>query len=209
MKNIFCFGDSITWGCNPADWTRYNYEDRWTSVLQNQLGADYYVTVNALSDRTTNYDLPFLPYRNGKDHLMMLLESNAPLDLVIIMLGTNDMISMLNVNAEKSAAGMMALIRIIYQSLSGPNGQIPKVMIICPPAIGKLTKFMSLYYGGKEDESKKLAGFYKTFSEQFGCAFIDSNEFIKVCEPDGLHISRESQKILGMKVAEEVKKIFQ
>ncbi len=207
MKNIFCYGDSITWGTNPADWTRYDYADRWTSVLQEQLGPEYYVTVNALSGRTTSYD-SYLPYRNGKEPLMMLLESNAPLDLVIIMLGTNDMVKMLNVSAENSAAGMMTLIRIIYQSLSGRNGGIPKVMIITPPAIGKLSGFMSLYYEGKEEESKKLSHYYRIFCERFGCIFFDSNDFVKTSDVDGLHLSRQSQRILGVNVAEEVKKIL-
>ena len=208
MKNIFCYGDSITWGFDPITWSRYNYGDRWTSVLQENLGPGYYITVNALQGRTTTWEHPFLPFRNGREPLMMLLESNAPIDLVIIMLGTNDIISMLNKSAEESASGMLSLVRIIYQSLSGPNGGIPKIMILSPPVIGNLSGFMSLYYSKRKDESKKLAQYHKTFSEQFGCNFIDSNEFIRTCEPDGLHISRESQRILGIKVAEEVRKIF-
>jgi lysophospholipase L1-like esterase len=208
LKNIFCYGDSITWGFDPDTWARYEYADRWTSVLQDKLGDEYFVTVNALQGRTTAWEHPFLPLRNGRDHLMMLLESNAPLDLVIVMLGTNDIISMLKLSAEESSSGMLSLIRIIYQSLSGPDGKIPKIMIISPPVIGNLSGFMSLYYNSRKDESKKLADYHKTFSEQFGCSFINSNDFIKVCEPDGLHISRDSQKILGLKVAEEVKKIL-
>ena len=208
MKNIFCYGDSITWGFDPVTWSRYDYKDRWTSVLQEKLGPGFYITVNALQGRTTAWEHPFLPFRNGREPLMMLLESNAPIDLVIIMLGTNDIISMLNKSAEESASGMLSLIRIIYQSLSGPDGRIPKVMIISPPVIGNLSGFMSLYYNKRKDESKKLAQYHKTFSEQFDCNFIDSNEFIRTCEPDGLHISRESQRILGIKVAEEVRKIF-
>lgn len=208
MKNIFCYGDSNTWGFDPVTWGRYEYADRWTSVLQDKLGEEYFVTVNALQGRTTAWEHPFLPFRNGKDHLMMLLESNAPLDLVIVMLGTNDIISMLNLSAEESSSGMLSLVRIIYQSLSGPDGKIPKIMIISPPVIGNLSGYMSLYYNSRKDESKKLAEYHKTFSDQFGCSFINSNDFIKVCEPDGLHISRDSQKILGLKVAEEVKIIL-
>ncbi len=208
MKNIFCYGDSITWGFDPVTWSRYDYKDRWTSVLQENIGPGFDVTVNALQGRTTTWEHPFLPFRNGREPLMMLLESNAPIDLVIIMLGTNDIISMLNKSAEESASGMLSLIRIIYQSLSGPEGGIPKIMIISPPVIGNLSGFMSLYYNSKKDESGKLANYHKTFCKQFGCNFIDSNEFISTCEPDGLHISRESQRILGIKVAEEVTKIF-
>jgi len=208
MKTILCYGDSLTYAMDPATWDRYEYDDRWTSVMESQLGSGYKVIVEGLSGRTSNWDLPYLPFRNGKEPLMMLLESHSPLDLVIIMLGTNDLVSMLNKTAEESAAGMMSLIRVIYQSLSGPGGGIPKVMIVCPPAISKLSDFMGLYYDKNVEESKKLPENYKKFAEQFGCSFIDSNQYIKTCIPDGIHISRDSQKILGIKIAESVKKLF-
>ena len=147
--------------------------------MQENLGMEFHITVNALQGRTTAWEHPFLPFRNGREPLMMLLESNAPTDLVIIMLGTNDIISMLNKSAEESASGMLALIRIIYQSLSGPDGGIPKIMIISPPVIGNLSGFMSMYYNKRKDESNKLAQYPNSFCLQLGCNKKKTNEHIK------------------------------
>lgn len=208
MKNILCYGDSITWGFDPITWKRYDFNNRWTGVLQSELGKDYRIIEEALSGRTTSYDHPYLPFRNGKDSLMMILESHTPLDLVIIMLGINDMIEILKLSAEDSAGGLLSLIRIIFQSLSGIDEGIPKVLIIAPPAMGNLSPYMNLFYKEKEEESKKLAKNYKDFAEQFRCEFLDSNQFIKVAEPDGLHLDIESQRILGIKIAEKVRNIF-
>ncbi len=208
MKNIFCYGDSLTYGFDPVTWTRYEYEDRWTSALQKQLGSDYYVTVDALDGRTTCWDLPYLPYRNGSETLPMLLETNSPLDLVIIMLGSNDLIRMLNKTAGDAVMGLMSLVVKINESNMGRNGVPPKVMIICPPAFGKVSEFMSISYSGRDEECAKMPVLYKIFCDTFGCTFFDSNDFIKTCVPDGIHISRESQRTLGMKVAEVAKKIL-
>ncbi len=208
MKNIFCYGDSITYGFDPVTWGRYEYDDRWTSALQKQLGSGYYVTVDALDGRTTCWDLPYLPYRNGSESLPMLLETNSPLDLIIIMLGANDMIKMLDKTAGDAVMGLMSLVIKINQSSCGRNGSPPKIIIICPPVFGKISEFMSISYSGKDDECNKLADLYRIFCNTFGCTFLDSNEFIKTSDPDGVHISKESQRILGMKVAEVTKKIL-
>lgn len=208
MRNILCYGDSLTWGFNPDDWSRFEYEDRWTSSLQKELGKGFYVTVDALSGRTTNWDVPYLANRNGVKTLPVALEVNSPLDLVIVMLGSNDMIKMLDKTAEDSSMGMMSLIvNIMENSLSGRNGVPPKILIVAPPVFAKTSEFMSISYSGRTDEMKKIPGLYRILAKAYGCHFLDSNEFIKVSEPDGIHISKESQKILGVRVAEEVKKI--
>ena len=86
-----CFGDSNTWGYDPATRTRHAYEDRWTSVLQSSLGDDYRIVAEGLNGRTATFDDPVEGDRNGRRHLHILLDSHAPLDLVIVMLGTNDL----------------------------------------------------------------------------------------------------------------------
>lgn len=208
MKNILCFGDSITYCFNPLDWTRYQYEDRWTTILEKELGEGYKVIVEGLDGRTTCWDLPYLPNRSGKDALPMIIESHAPLDLVIIMLGTNDMIKILNKTAENAAWGMFTLILAIRTSISGIGLPSPKILVICPPVLGKLSDFMAMSYSGREAESKRLAITYKILCDTVQCSFIDSNNFLSTSDPDGVHISQQSNKILGEKVAEVVKNIL-
>jgi lysophospholipase L1-like esterase len=88
MKTILCYGDSLTWGYNPADATRYPFEQRWPGVLQAELGSEVRVIEEALNGRTAATDSWVQPNRNGRAMLGPLLESHAPLDWVIVMLGT-------------------------------------------------------------------------------------------------------------------------
>jgi lysophospholipase L1-like esterase len=90
MKTIMCFGDSLTWGYDPRDGTRYPFDKRWAGVLEQELGSGFRVIEEALSGRTAVTDSSLLPDRNGRVMLEPLLESHAPIDLCILMLGTND-----------------------------------------------------------------------------------------------------------------------
>lgn len=208
MKNILCYGDSITWGSNPANGTRFEFAQTWPGVLQNELGNDFRIIVEALSGRTTCLDSPFFPHKNGREYLPMLLESHSPLDLVIIMLGTNDMISTYNKTAEEAAWGILGLITIVLRSASGIEMKSPKVLVIAPPMIGQMTPFMHLAYVGKAEESKRLGECFKIIAEATGSAFIDSSKIIAAADPDGIHIDAAAHKILGMEVVKKVKEII-
>lgn len=205
MKTILCYGDSITWGYNPETGARYEYDKTWPRVLQKTLGAGYRVVTEGLCGRTTCWDLPALPYRNGKNDLPMIMESQMPVSLIIIMLGTNDMITALFKTADDSAFGILSLVRIVLaSSMEAPP---PKIMIISPPVIGKLSEFMDMSYHGKEEESKKLAHCYKIIAEQTKSAFMDSNDYIKVSDVDGLHPLEDQHQILGEAVAKKIKEM--
>ena len=105
LKNILCFGDSNTWGYAPVTGERYPGHVRWTGVLQSCLGDDYFVIEEGLNGRTTVHNEPLRPHRNGASLLPVLLESHSPLDLVIVMLGTNDLKACFRQSAlEKSRA---------------------------------------------------------------------------------------------------------
>ena len=92
MWEILCYGDSNTWGYNPSTKERYDRYERWTGILQFTLGDEYHVIEEGLNGRTTVWDEPIEgEYKNGKTYLVSCLESHKPLDLVIIMLGTNDL----------------------------------------------------------------------------------------------------------------------
>jgi lysophospholipase L1-like esterase len=90
MKTILCYGDSITWGRNAVDGTRFPFEQRWPGILQAGLGNDYRIVEEGLGGRTVATESWAMPHRDGRAMLAPILESHAPLDWVIIMLGTND-----------------------------------------------------------------------------------------------------------------------
>lgn len=91
MKSILCYGDSNTYGLMPDSPDRYPRDVRWTGILQKKLGEDYYVIEEGLSGRTTLWDDPIEEHKNGKKYLLPCLDSHKPVDLVILMLGTNDL----------------------------------------------------------------------------------------------------------------------
>ena len=110
MKNVMIFGDSNTWGWDPSNdlvaaIKRWPDEVRWAGVLQAELGDDYKVIPEGLNGRTTVWDDPIEEYRCGKQQIIPLLDSHAPLDLVIIMIGTNDLKCRYTVTAQDIANG--------------------------------------------------------------------------------------------------------
>ena len=90
QKNILCFGDSNTHGYNSKTGGRFTVEERWTKLLQRKLGDDYYVIEEGLSGRTTSFDDPVFEGLSGLNAIYPCMMTHEPLDLVIIMLGTND-----------------------------------------------------------------------------------------------------------------------
>ena len=105
MKTIVCFGDSNTWGFNPATKDRLDRDSRWTGVLRNTLGAEYIVVEEGLNGRTTVWDDPIEGYKNGKTYLIPCLETNHPFDLITIMLGMNDLKKRFSLSAFDVANG--------------------------------------------------------------------------------------------------------
>ena len=91
MKTILCYGDSNTYGYDPETGFRYPYEDRWTTILQKRLGDEALVIPEGLNGRTTCFEDEIRPGRNGFAYLEPCLHSHGPIDLVVLMLGTNDL----------------------------------------------------------------------------------------------------------------------
>lgn len=204
MKSILCFGDSITWGYNPKNGTRYPPEDRWPRVFEAAAQGRARVIEEALNGRTTATDEPNRPCRNGLAMFPALLEAHAPLDVVIIMLGTNDSAPCYGLTAGRIAFNCVALIRAVNASLSGPGGSTPKMVLIAPPPLGSLNAEMSLLYSGGQATSRGLAAAYDSIAKRFGISFIDAGKIIKVSAVDGVHLDREDQRKLGQAVADVV-----
>ena len=133
------------------------------------------------------------------------MESHSPLDLVIVMLGLNDLMKMVGKTANESAWELISLLRIILSPVFG--GAPPKLLIVAPPAIGKLSEFNDMIFSDAIEESKKLSGKYKALAIEVRCDFLDSNESIKIIGSDGLHPLPEQHYIPGKAIAEKVIKM--
>lgn len=214
-KRILVFGDSLTWGWVPTEpiipTTRHALEDRWTSVMSDSLGDSYHIVVDGLSGRTTNIDDPNDPKLNGADYLPSLLAANEPLDLVVILLGTNDTKTYLHRTPFEIGLGAGDLINQVQESpgWDWTDYPSPQVLLISPPPLGeKIDPLAAEIFEGGLEKSQRLPGIYKAIADAAGEHFFDSSTVISTDGVDGIHFTVETNVLLGQRVAEEVKAIL-
>jgi len=220
MKTVLCFGDSNTHGTMPIDFDllgvpfiacnyRYDKAHRWTGVMERELGQGYLIIEEGLNGRTTVWDDPIEGvHKNGSKYLPACLESHAPVDLVILMLGTNDLKARFCVNAFEIAMSMGALVNMVQQSGSGPQGWAPEVLIMCPPPLGKLSYLSDIFNESSVRNSKNLAVQYEKVSKLYNCHFLDTAGIIKTSDTDGVHYEKNELEKLGKKAAQAVEEIL-
>ena len=207
MKTILCYGDSNTWGYDPASSNRFSRDVRWTRVLGRELGDEYEVIEAGLNGRTTVWDDPIDGYKNGKEQLIPCLTTHKPLDLVIIMLGTNDLKMRFSVSAFDIAKSAGVLVGMTQKSETGTDNSSPAVLLIAPTPVGKLTGFAEMFQGA-EAKSRKFSGHYRLIAEEYGCDFLDAGEIIVSSDLDGIHFEANEHQKLGKAVAAAVKNIL-
>ena len=208
MKSILVYGDSLVWGRNASNRDRHKYEDRWPNILGASL-KNVRVWEAGLGGRTTNLDFPGLPGRNGLKHLPVALRQAAPLDLVILALGTNDPFAEAGRKLLDTANAMRSLIKVtknlkIVQGSSVPDTSQPKVMIVSPPNCLPLSSVIGEGFPELDELARwlpELAKLYGELSIEQDTYFADS---AMICEPDpvdGLHLDVKNTRKLGVGVA--------
>lgn len=213
-KRILVFGDSNTWGWNPDNilkppFARWDDEVRFTGVMQKELGEEYTVINEGLNGRTTVWDDPIEEYRCGKTQLIPILDSQAPLDLVIIMLGSNDLKRRFSVTPRDIAEGAGLLVTKALGQVNDFKNQVPKVLLVCPPRLGNVSKtHFAPVFGGNEEKSMQLAPYYKEMADMYGVYFLNADEIVRSSEVDGLHWDADQHEKIGKVLAVEVEKIF-
>lgn len=202
MINILCYGDSNTYGYIPGfGGERYEKDVRWTGVLQNLLGSEYNVIEEGLGGRTTVWDDPIEEYKNGKNYLIPCLQSHKPLDLVIIMLGTNDSKVRFSVPACDIADGMENLVVKILNSSTGRNAKAPEILLVAPIRIGKLTEWTDMLSGAKQ-KMEQLPEKYLKIATKYRVAFLDAGSVAVPSELDGVHLDAQGHTLLARKIFE-------
>lgn len=203
MKTVLCFGDSNTWGWNPATRARYARGERWPGVLRRGLGDGYEVIEEGQNGRTTVWDDPIEGHRNGREYFIPCLASHAPLDLVIIMLGTNDLKVRFSLSAYDIASGVGVLADIAKRSDAGPDGTSPIVFLIAPPPLGRLTEFADMF-SGAVPKSRRFSEQFHRVAGEVGCALLDASQVVVSSDLDGVHLEAEEHRKLGEAVARGV-----
>jgi len=213
VKSILCYGDSNTWGYNPENGERFPPDVRWTGVLQKELGEEYKIIEEGLNGRTTVWDDPIEGYKNGMKYLIPCLESQRPLDLVIIMLGTNDLKCRFSLSAFDIAEGAGVLVDIVLSSRAGRCWNPPKVLLVSPIHVGDniRTTWHCEAFGLERsvEISKGFAAHFKRIAELRGCEFMDAAAIATPSLIDAIHLDAGEHIKLGKAIAAKVKSIFE
>ena len=208
MKSILVYGDSLVWGRNAINRNRHEYKDRWPNVLGASL-ENVKIWEAGLGGRTTDLDCLGLPGRNGLEHLPVALLQAAPLDLVILALGTNDLFAEAGRKPQDTVNAMRSLVKVTKdlptaQGSSVPNTSPPRVMIVAPPnclplpsvtgegfpELDKLTRWLP-----------ELAKLYGELAIEQNTYFVDAAQLCEADPVDGLHLDVENTRKLGVGIA--------
>lgn len=198
-KAVLCYGDSLTWGYDPEAIGRHAYEDRWPSVLQKALGDQVRIIAEGLNGRTTAFDDHLADCdRNGARVLPTILQSHAPLDLVVMVLGSNDMKPVVAGSAFAACQGIARLVRLIRNHIWPFEFDGPDILIVAPPMLCETANapFAASYAGGVA-ESAKLATLYRDLADELGCGFFDGSSVARTTPLDGVHMDAENTRALG------------
>jgi lysophospholipase L1-like esterase len=208
-RTIVCFGDSNTHGANPSAPGRHPRAVRWPRVMEAALGEGYEIIEEGLNGRCTVWDTPIEKGRNGLDYLFPCLKSHAPVDLVTIMLGTNDLKRNYGNTAAEIAIGAARLVDEARSTLAGPNDTSPKVVLVSPAPIGPITAQSEMWgFGVAIETSRQLAGMYEIVAQDHGAGFFDAGSVTQVSPDDGVHLDPAACASLGAAMAEVVRAQF-
>lgn len=207
MAVVLCFGDSLTYGYDPVTGGRFDRADRWPEVMSGELGAGHTVISEALPGRTTVFDSPYADDRSGRALLGPILESHAPVDLVILMLGTNDLQVPLGLSARHSASGLWTLIDIVNRSGAGPGAGAPRCLVVSPPPIVQAKGFMGVFYEGRDAESRELEVQFRVICQQTSTPFFAAGDVAQPSAVDGIHLDPDGQHALGHALALRVQEL--
>lgn len=202
---ILCYGDSNTFGYIPGRGGRYDRHTRWPGRLQELLGSAYQVMEEGLCGRTTAFEDMTEPGRNGLDRIREAVERSRPLDVLVIMLGSNDCKAQFGASAAEIAGGLE---QVAAQARGGEASGF-RVLLVAPAAM--TDRVMHSGFGSEFDQrsikvSKELAEAYEALAGKCGCDFLDGSKVTQVSEIDGLHLDAEGHGRLAEAVVKYLQK---
>lgn len=208
MPTLLTFGDSNTHGTPPiverSEYRRFGRGVRWPTVTHAALGADWELVEEGLPGRTAQYDDPVMgDIMNGRPALRMALQSHGPIDVMTLMLGTNDVKTRFATEPAQVVAGIAGLLDVAqsleYQTRHGGF----RILLICPPPVVETGPIATEFWGGAE-RSRALAPLYADLARSRGVGFLDAGKVIEVSPIDGVHFDEAAHAKLGAAVAQAV-----
>lgn len=208
-RTVLCYGDSNTHGTPPmaglGEMNRLGPDVRWPGVLATALGSGWRVVEEGLPGRTTVHPDPIGgAHRDGLAVLPAVLESHRPIDLVVLLLGTNDLKARFGVPAVEIGDAVARLVLTVRQSFAGPGARPPDVLLVCPPPVLEAGCLAEIFAGGAA-KSQRLSGHFGAVAVQYGAGFLDAGQVIASDPLDGVHFGVEAHAALGRAVADAVR----
>ena len=210
MKTILAYGDSLTHGFAPAGGgARHDYEDRWPTVLENGLAGKIRVIAEGLNGRTTAYDdFTAAADRNGARVLPTLLDTHQPLDLVVIMLGSNDIKTFVTGSAFAAAVGMKRLAEIVRCFPYG-NGSVPKVLLVAPPlTVPSPRNTAPATVSPRTTDDTLFDFYYSRAATEIGVGYFNAASVATADPTDGVHLDAANTRAIGEGLVPVVKSIL-
>lgn len=204
VKHILCFGDSNTHGYIPGG-GRYDDDTRWTGILRQLLGSDYMIIEEGLNGRTSSFDDPFEPFKNGMDYIIPCLETHKPLDLTILMLGSNDMKQRFSPSTEKISASLERLARLILDVSEAP------VLLVSPILLGDNmdnSDFAPSFSPEAVSISHELGAALKNVADKLQIPFMNAADYAAPSLEDSLHLTAEGHRALAQAFYKKVLEII-
>ena len=207
MKTILFYGDSNTWGYNSLTDRRYPFEVRFTGILSERLRDQARVIEEGLKGRTHGLDDTLEEGRNGYKALPMILCSQDPVDIFVIMLGTNDVKRKFRNSAVEIGRALERNIQVVQTPWMWGGVQTPEILVVCPP--GVTTDYMGSPMEGSFDEisvkvSGELDGEYRKIVKCYGCRYLNAGEYTGLGKTDGVHLDEEGHKKLAKALEEKL-----
>ena len=205
MKKVFFYGDSNTYGYDPAFYTggRYPRRSRWTTLLAERLEGTWEVAADGMPGR-------MIPRAGrGADMVLDSWRAEMPVDLFAVMLGTNDLLSMRTPDAAAVAAKMENLIRCAQESLAA------KILLIAPPQIRftdpsctqPFVQGTQTYARQCLEQSTVLAQYYKDIAARCGVFYADASSWDLARAFDGVHLSLEANAVFARELEKVIRRL--
>lgn len=209
-KRILCFGDSNTWGAVPGKQDRYADDVRWTGVLQQELGKDFTVIEEGCNGRTTVYDDMVEGRLSGVKYFGPCCESQSPLDLIVLMLGTNDLKTRFSASPGTIATGFNRYADAL--SIAAMAGEKPKVLLVSPILVDRAYQnnaaLCDMFGDHAVERSEKLFAAFREVAAANGWECLNAAEFASASQIDGIHLDEAGHQALGHALAKKVKAVL-
>lgn len=206
MINILAYGDSLTWGSDPRGGSRHPIGSRWPEAMAAELGREFIVVTDGLRGRTTAFDQTASPANaNGAAILPTSLHVHAPIDLVIIMLGTNDI--WFGFGPKRAGDGLRRLVEVIQgHAFRTAQSFQPKILLVAPPPMVEsddpdITSDLIA-------ETQSLSQRVKYVAEMHNVPMFDAASVCHASPIDGVHMDAKNTATLGRSLAPVVKSMF-